>query len=1105
MGERILQRVLLPPEHADKPALVVTDGGPAITYKQLAQQVDSVAEQLAGFGLKKGDVVTLVLPNSLENVVVFLAVASRLGAVAAPLNATYTEEEFKFYIEDAESKAVVLFREEGKNAAAKAAGNSLKLPMFVAQADDKGVITLTHVASSAAPASAHNDLAVPSEDDEALFLHTSGTTSKPKGVPLSQKNLSISIKNIVATYELSPADRNLLVMPLFHVHGLMAALLATLASGGAVIIPSKGAFSASSFWTYIEQYSCTWYTAVPTIHHILLSRAKQDFPDGKHPPKLRFIRSCSAALVPAVLKELEEKFQAPVLEAYAMTEASHQMTSNPLPSRGPHKAGTVGLGTYVEVVILDDNNQKLPPGKVGEICIKGENVTSGYKNNPAANEAGFAGGYFHTGDQGFLDEEGYVTIAGRIKELINRGGEKISPLEVDAVLIAHPAVSEVVTFAAPDPKYGEVVNAGVVLRPGESATEADLREYARKSLASFKVPSKIYISDTIPRTATGKIQRRIAAEFFLKPQGQAADAAQANPASSTAAAADSNGSSSADVVSGFDITARALAKLGIKTIYGVIGIPVTQLATSAQRAGVRFISFRNEQAAGYAAGAAGYLTGVPGAFLTVSGPGVVHGLAGLSNATTNTFPLIMLSGSTQRTNVGKGGFQELDQPFCKDGQTFAIQKAADIGKGLQQAITAAVSGRPGGVYMDLPADVLRENLPAAEVTKLLSELSPVSSPKQQADAAAISAAAEALRTAKRPLVVIGKGAAAAFAETELKTLVESTGIPFLPTPMGKGVLPDTHPLSATAARSLVLANADVALVVGARFNWILHFGEAPRWSKDVKFVHVDIDPEEARPRKEGDIALVGHAATVVAQLNKEIKDTPFSFGKDHEWISQITQQTSSRAAALEKRLQQDVTPLDYHTALRVIRDALLEVKPTPMVVSEGANTMDFARTIIPTLEPRGRLDAGTWGTMGVGLGYAIAAATVHPDRLTVAIEGDSAFGFSGLEVEVLARYDLPVVVIIFNNGGIYGGDRRTVSDNVTGPGGKPDPAPTSFVEGAKYELIAEAFGAKGYAAADAKQLTDAVKEAFAARKPAVINVAIDPMAGTESGNMQSHN
>ncbi|KAK1321216.1 2-hydroxyacyl-CoA lyase [Acorus calamus] len=562
------------------------------------------------------------------------------------------------------------------------------------------------------------------------------------------------------------------------------------------------------------------------------------------------------------------------------------------------------------------------------------------------------------------------------------------------------------------------------------------------------------------------------------------------------------------LIDGAALAALSLARSGVPCMYGVVGIPVTYLASRAVTAGVRFIAFHNEQSAGYAASAHGYLTGRPGVLLTVSGPGCVHGLAGLSNAAVNAWPMLMISGSCDQADAGRGDFQELDQveavkPFSKFSAK--ATRASEIPRMVFQCLAEAVSGRPGGCYLDIPSDVLRQTIPNSEAEKLLSEITENAGfqAEETLEALEIDKAVSLLRCAERPLVVFGKGAAFARAEDELKTLIERTGIPFLPTPMAKGLLPDTHELSTTAARSLAIGKCDVALIVGARLNWLLHFGEPPKWSPDVKFILVDVSNEEIELRKPC-VGLVGDAKKVLNLMNRVIKDDSFCFGRSHPWVEALSKKGKDNVGRMEAQLAKEVVPFNFLTPMRIIRDAILDVgSPAPIVVSEGANTMDVGRAVLVQTEPRTRLDAGTWGTMGVGLGYCIAAAVASPGRLVVAVEGDSGFGFSAMEVETLVRYQLPVIVIVFNNGGVYGGDRRN-PDEITGPY-KDDPAPTSFVPGAAYHKLIEAFGGKGYIAGTPLELKSALSESFTAQKPAVINVTIDPYAGAESGRLQHKN
>jgi acyl-CoA synthetase (AMP-forming)/AMP-acid ligase II len=488
---------LIAPIPADRIAVVLPDANIRITYGELRAQVEALAEMLAAAGIKRGDRVGIALPNGLPMILAFLAAS--MAGTAAPLNPAYKEEEFKFYLEDTAAR-VLIVPPDGADAARRAAGD--RVTVLSIDMDGSGRVSLVG-------ATDRRPFVPPTIDDVALVLHTSGSTGRPKRVPLAHANLSISAQNVARSYALTGDDVALCVMPLFHVHGLVASTLATLSSGGKVVVPSK--FNPLSFWRTAKEVGATWYSAVPTLHQLLLARAdpKAGRPAGSE--QLRFIRSCSASLAPQLMHDLEAAFGAPVLEAYGMTEAAHQMASNPLPPAA-RKPGSVGRGTDVQVSIMGAAGKHLAAGERGEVVIKGPNVIRGYENNPEANATSFVDGWFRTGDQGVLDADGYLTLVGRIKELINRGGEKISPREIDEVLLAHPHVAEAVCFGVAHPTWGEEVAAAVVLR--EPVSEADLLAFCRERLADYKRPKQIHITETIPRTATGKIQRGVVAKAF---------------------------------------------------------------------------------------------------------------------------------------------------------------------------------------------------------------------------------------------------------------------------------------------------------------------------------------------------------------------------------------------------------------------------------------------------------------------------------------------------------------------------------------------------------------------------------------------------------------
>jgi oxalyl-CoA decarboxylase len=550
---------------------------------------------------------------------------------------------------------------------------------------------------------------------------------------------------------------------------------------------------------------------------------------------------------------------------------------------------------------------------------------------------------------------------------------------------------------------------------------------------------------------------------------------------------------------GFNLIIDALKLNGLTTIYGVPGIPITDFGRMAQAAGIRVISFRHEQNAGYAASIAGYLTKKPGVCLTVSAPGFLNGLTALAHATTNCFPMILISGSSEReiVDLQQGDYEEMDQlaiakPLCK--AAFRVLHAADIGIGLARAIRAAVSGRPGGVYLDLPAKLFGQVMDAEAGQKSLVKVIDAA-PAQIPAPDSIKRALDVLKSAKRPLIILGKGAAYAQADDDIRALVEKSGIPFLPMSMAKGLLPDTHPLCAGAARSTVLKDSDVVMLIGARLNWLLSHGKGKAWGDaPKKFIQIDIEPKEMDSNVEIVAPVVGDIGSCVSALLARGDEDPFPL-KVADWIKTVTSKREENVAKMAPRLMNNNVPMDYHGALGVLRTIVKE-RPDAILVNEGANTLDLARGIVDMYQPRKRIDVGTWGIMGIGMGYCIAAA-IETGKPVLAIEGDSAFGFSGMEVETICRYKLPVCIVIFNNDGIY---RGTDVNNVGS-----DPAPTVFVKGSRYDKMMEAFGGVGVNATSPDELKRAVNAAMDSGKPTLINAVLDPAAGSESGRIGNLN
>ena len=535
---------------------------------------------------------------------------------------------------------------------------------------------------------------------------------------------------------------------------------------------------------------------------------------------------------------------------------------------------------------------------------------------------------------------------------------------------------------------------------------------------------------------------------------------------------------------GAQLMARSLKQQGVNFMYGVVGFPVQPIAAAAQEIGIKYIGMRNEQSASYAAQAAGYLTGRPGACLTVSGPGVIHGLAGLANAQQNCWPMIMIGGASPSYQNGMGAFQEerqvqLASPFCK--YAHAVEHVHRVPYYVEQAVRHSIYGRPGASYLDMPDDIIQGEVDDNEVQMAATIPEP---PRMQAVPEDVEAALDAMESAERPLVIVGKGMAWAQAEDEVRAFIERTQLPFLASPMGKGVMDDNHPLSVGAARSHALKEADVIFLMGARLNWILHFGLPPRFNKDVRIVQLEFSPEAIGNNARTEVALVGDGKTIVNQLNGALENRQWFFPTGSDWMAAIQEKAEANAAAVKPMIDDDSAPTNYYRALKDISAWATE---DAVIIGEGANTMDIGRTQLPNVSPRLRLDAGTYGTMGIGMGFAIAAATVHPERPIISVSGDSAIGFSGMELETACRHKLPIKIVVLNNGGIGKGIAEFPKDAPLPPG--------VLTIGARYDKMMEAFGGKGFFIEDPKDLAGALEEAKAFEGPALVNVLLHPEAG----------
>ncbi len=534
-------------------------------------------------------------------------------------------------------------------------------------------------------------------------------------------------------------------------------------------------------------------------------------------------------------------------------------------------------------------------------------------------------------------------------------------------------------------------------------------------------------------------------------------------------------------ITGATLIARSLKQQGIDHLFGVVGFPVGPIAAAAQEEGINYVGMRNEQAASYAAQAYGYMTGRPGACIVVTGPGVVHGLAGLANAQQNCWPMILIGGASETYRGGMGAFQEERQvlittPFCKFAH--GIESVRRIPYYVEMATRHAIYGRPGACYLDIPDDIISGECDLDDIVQVERVPEP---PRMVAPTENIEAALDVLEGAERPLVLVGKGMAWARAENEVRDFIDRTQIPFVRSPMGKGVIPDDHPLAVSAARTLALQQADVIFLMGARFNWIFHFGLPPRFAPDVKVIQLDISPEEIGHNRPSEVALVGDGKAIMSQMNQALEGRQWFYPKDTPWRTSLGEKVSANVNQIQAQVNDDTAPAGY---FRALRDVAAWMPENAILSAEGAGTMDIGLTQLPVSDARSCLNAGTYGTMGVGLGHAIAACVVHPNRPVIHLSGDSAIGFSGMEMETLVRYNLPAKIVVLNNGGIGPGMPEIPEDPMI------NMKPNALIYGARYDKIMEDFGGKGFFVEDPKDIPAALDQAMAFPGPALVNIVI---------------
>lgn len=1128
-------------DDAQRPAFLAP-GRPALSHAGLRQQMAATRAALRHAGIGRRDTVAVVLQNGPELAAISLAVAS--SARCAPLNPAFGADEFRFYLGDLGPAALVIAATDRGRLRTIAASLGVRCLDVQWTADaPAGACELEGGGASGAV-----DDDAPNPDDVALLLHTSGTTSRPKLVPLTHRNLCASTANVVRTLELGPRDRSLNLMPLFHIHGFVASLLTSLAAGGGVACCAG--YRDGEFLPWLDALRPSWYTAAPAIHQAVLAELARH-PEGIAAKRLRFARSASAPLPGPVMRALEAALQAPVIEAYGMTEAAHQIASNPLPP-GERRMGSVGLPAGPSVAIMDEAQRLLPRGSTGEIVIRGDNVTAGYASPREANADAFATGWFRTGDLGSIDDAGYVHITGRLKELINRAGEKVSPLEVDAALLEHSDVRQAVAFGIEHPTMGEDVAAAVVLKDGASTSTAEIRAFLFGRLADYKIPSQIVVVDAIPAGATGKVARAtlpalLASKMrpaFVAPRDQAeremaalfgeilgvaevgaldnfftlgGDSLRAfqlltrireqwqvdipivelfkEPTLAELAVATARGRRKSDAtgqrterdsLGGHGLIAQTLAALGITHVYGVPGQPVYATFAACAQAGLRTIGARHQMAAAMMAIAHNYFAGRQRAVgLLSAGAPAANAVGAVALARTNGWPLLVVAGAARDTAEASGHFMALDTAklFRPVAKSVAFARTTEeIAATIRAAFDTVMEGRPGPVVVQIPEQALAGFTSPSEERAIAA----VPHARTEPDRATVDRAAALLLDAKRPLLIVGGGARWDAPYDALRELVETLELPFITSPLGRGAIPDRHPLGMNAIRWLAQSRADVAFVLGARLNWTFRHGR--QLVSRASIVQVDIHAPELDGERKPTIGIVSDLGSFMRALLSApamASARNVAARRDPDWIPSLQRARDEIEDKRDARARSARLPMSPLRLARELREALPR---DAITILDGNLVMEAMEQAIPVNEPASRLTPGASGCLGIGVPFALAAKLVHPDRPVIAICGDFAFGVSAMELETAVRHHVPIVIVIANNDGNMGALRQRMYMD---EGAEPI---MRFQPGLRYDQIMAMFGGQAEHVERPEDIRPAIERALSSSRPACINIAVDPDA-----------